>query len=96
MPRDLNPRHDRYVTGLYAAVCQINRGGRLGRTRYPNEHHISFFQALQMLAVIMQHGVIERIDSLEIISIQGVLRPDTMRCFSSKIGLQKLQHRSED
>src|SRR5215510_6494210 len=96
MPRDHDSRHDRYVAGLYATVRQVNRGGRLGGTRHSDEHYISFFQVLQMLAIIMQHRVVERVDPLEVISVQGVLRPDTVRGFGSKIGLQKLQDWSQD
>ena len=48
-----------------------------------------------MLAVVMQHGVVERIDALEIFGIEHVLGADAMRGLGAEIGLEQLQHRPE-
>jgi len=49
-----------------------------------------------MLAVVMQHGVIERIDATKIFGIERVLRADFMRRLSAQIRLEKVQHRPQD
>ena len=55
-----------------------------------------FLQILEVLPVVMQHRVVERIDALEVIRVERVLRTHPVRGFGAKIGLQKLQHRSQD
>ena len=49
-----------------------------------------------MLAVIVQHGVVERIDALEIVGVESVLCPDAMGGLGTEIGSQQLQDRPED
>jgi hypothetical protein len=41
-----------------------------------------------MLPIIMQHGVIERVDTLEVFSIERVLGTNAMSAFSPEIGPQ--------
>src|SRR5262249_50302634 len=91
-----DPGHDRDVAGLHPAVRQIDRGWRLRRARYADKHDIGFLQILEMLAVVMQHRVVERIDALEIVGVERVLRTDAMRGLGAEIGLQELQDRPQD
>ena len=50
-----------------------------------------------MLTVVMQHGVVERVDALEILRIERVLGADAVTGRSvTEIGLQQLQDRPED
>ena len=53
-------------------------------------------RSFEMLAVVMQHGVVERIDALEIVGVERVLRADAVRGLGAEIGLQQLQDRPED
>ena len=49
-----------------------------------------------MLAVVMQHCVIERIDAAKIFGIECMLRADFMRRFSAQIRMEQVQHRSQN
>ena len=49
-----------------------------------------------MLPIIVQHGVVERVDALEIFGVERVLRADPLAGLRAEIGLQQLQHRTED
>ncbi len=49
-----------------------------------------------MLAVVVQHRVVERIDALEILGIERVLRADAVRGLGSQIRLQELQDRAQN
>jgi hypothetical protein len=49
-----------------------------------------------MLPVVMQHGEVQRVDALEILGIERVLRADPVACFGAEIGLQESQHRAKD
>ena len=94
--RHLDARHNRDVPGLHTAVGEINRGRRLRGARHADEHHIGFLEAFEVLAVIVQHRVVERVNTLEIVGVERVLRTDAMRELGSEIGLQQLQHRPQD
>jgi hypothetical protein len=49
-----------------------------------------------VLAVVVQHRVVERVDALEIVRVERVLRADAMRGLGSQIRLQQLQHRPQN
>src|SRR2546423_136749 len=88
--------HQRDIACLYAAIGQIDRGRSLGSTRYPYQNDVSFLQTVDVLTVIVQHGVIERIYALEIFCIEHVLCADAMGGFGPEIGMQESQDRAED
>ena len=89
-------RHQRHIRGLHAAVGEIDRGRRLRSTRHPDEHNVCLFEVVGVLSVIVQHGVVQRIDAFEIFGVEQVLRADPMRALAAEIGLEELQHRIED
>ena len=74
--RNRNARHQRNVRGADAAVGKIDRGRRFRGARHADQNHLGLFQSFDMLAVIMHHRVIQRVDPLEIFRIQHVLRAD--------------------
>ena len=96
MPRHLDAGHQRNVAGLHAAIGEIDRGRRLRCARDADQHDIGLLQTFEMLAVIVQHGVVERIDALEIFGVESVLCADAMRGLGTEIGSQQLQDRPED
>src|SRR6516165_2256136 len=49
-----------------------------------------------MLTIVMQHGVVESIDALEILCVENMLGADSMRGLGTKIGMQELKHRSKN
>ena len=49
-----------------------------------------------MLAVVVHHRIIQRVDTLEIFRIQGVLRANASGGWRSEIGLKQLHHRADD
>jgi len=49
-----------------------------------------------MLAVVVQHGVVEGIDALEILRVERVLRTDAVRGLGPQVGLQQLQDRPQN
>ncbi len=96
MSRHRDAGHQRHIAGLHAAIGKIDRGGCLRGARHPYQHHIGFLEAFEMLAVVMQHRVVERVDSLEVLGIERVLRADAMRGLGPQVGPQQLQHGAED
>ena len=68
----------------------------LRRPRHPDQNDIGFLQTLEMLAIIMQHRVVECVDTLEVFGIERVLRANAVRSFGTEIGSQQLQNRAED
>ncbi len=49
-----------------------------------------------MLTVIVEHSVVERVDTLEVVRIQQVLGADPMGRFGAEVGLQQLQNWPEN
>ena len=93
--RQRHARHQRHIAGLDAAIGEIDRGRRLRGARHADQHHIGLLQAFDVLAVVMQHGVVERVDALEIFGIEHVLGADAMDGLGAEIGLEQPQHRPE-
>ena len=94
--RNRDARHQRHVRGANASVGEIDRGGRLGRTRYADQNHLGFFQPFNMLTIVMHHRVIQGVDALEIFRIQYVLGADAAGGGGTQIGLEQLHHRADD
>jgi len=44
--------------------------------RHANQNHVGLFQSFDMLAVIVHHRIVQRVDTLEVFGNQGVLRTD--------------------
>ena len=74
--RQRHARHQRHIAGLDAAIGEIDRGRRLRRARHADQHDIGVFEAFDMLTVVMQHRVVERVDALEIFGVEHVLGAD--------------------
>ena len=87
---------DRHIGGLDAAIGEIDRGRALGGARNADQHHVGAFEVVGVLPVVMQHGVVERVDALEIFGIEHVLGADPRGRFGAEIGLQQAQDRTED
>jgi hypothetical protein len=49
-----------------------------------------------VLAIVVHHRVVERVDTLEILGVENVLRADPMAGLGAEIGLKQPQHRSQD
>ena len=94
--RRRHARHQRNVGGLDAAVGEIDRGRRLRGPRHPDQDDIGILEIVGELAVVVHHGVVERVDPLEVFGIEDVLRADLMGRFGAEIGLEQPQHRPED
>ncbi len=86
--RDRNARHQRNVGGANPAVGKIDRGWCLRRAGDSDQDDVGLFQAFDMLAVIMDHRVVQRVDALEIFGVQRVLRADPAGRRSTEIGLK--------
>jgi hypothetical protein len=63
---------------------------------YADEDHVGILQSFDVLAVVMYHRVIQRVDTLEIFRVQRVLRADAPGCRCAKIGLKQLHHRADN
>ena len=94
--RQRHARHQRHIAGLDAAIGEIDRGRRLRRPRHADQHDVGLFEIVGLLAVIMHHRVVERIDAPEIFGIERVLGADFVGRFGAEIGLEQVQHRAED
>ena len=88
--------HQRNIGGADAAVGKIDRGRRLGGAGHSDQHHVGILQAFDVLAVVMNHRVVQRVDALEILGIQDVLSADASRGRRTQIGLEQLHHRADD
>jgi hypothetical protein len=86
--RQRNARHQRHVRGADAAVGEIDRGRRLRGAGHTDQHHVGILEAFDMLAVIMDHRIVQRIDAFEILGIQHVLRADAPGSRSAEIGFE--------
>ena len=93
--RQRNARHDRDVGGLDAAVGEIDRGRRLRRAADADQHDVGFLDRTGELAVVVDHGEVERIDAAEVFRIENVLGADAARAGRAEVGLQHLQDRLE-
>jgi hypothetical protein len=69
-------RNQRDIGRFDTTVGEIDRGWRLGRARNSDEDHVSIFEVVDMLPVVVQHGVVERIDAAEVFSVKRMLRAD--------------------
>src|SRR4051812_49973461 len=85
MPGHFDPGHDGHVAGLHAPVRKIDRGRGLGRARHAYEHDISLLKTFEMLAVVVQHRVVESVDALEIFRVERVLRDDRSEEHTSEL-----------
>ena len=94
--RQRHARHQRHIRRLHAAIGEIDRSRRFRRPRHADQHDIGLFQIVGLLAVIVQHRVVERIDAAEIFGIERVLRADFVGRFGAEISLEQVQHRPED
>ena len=86
-PRHWDVTHQRHISGLHPAIREIDRGRGLGGSRDSHEHDVGFLEPFEMLSVVMEHRVVERIDALEIFGIERVLGADAVRRFGAEIGL---------
>ena len=94
--RNRDAGHQRHIAGLHAAIGEVDRRRRLRRARDADQHDVGLFEILDMLAVVVQHRVVERVDALEIFGIERVLRAHAVAGLGAEIGLQQRQHRPED
>src|SRR5262249_37088895 len=78
MTGNCNSRNQRYISRFHTPVGKIDRGWRLRCSRHADEHHVCFLQSFEMLAIIMQHRVVKRINALEVLGIENVLRAYAM------------------
>ena len=84
--RRLEAGHQRDVGGLVAAIGEIDAGRRLRRPADADEDDVGLVEILRMLAVIMHHGEVERVDSPEIVGIEDVLAANTGPRLGIEIG----------
>ena len=93
--RQRHARHQRHVAGLDAAIGEIDRSRRFRGARDADQHHVGVLQPFDVLAVIMKHRVVERIDALEIFRVEHVLGADPVDGLGAEIGLEQTQHRPQ-
>ena len=94
--RQRNARHQRHIGGANAAVGQIDRGRRLRGTGHADQHHVGIFEAFDVLPVIMDHRVVQRVDTLEVFSIEDVLRAYPPGRGGAEISLEQMHDRPDD
>ena len=73
LARGLEAGDQRDVGGADAAIGKIDAGRSLRRAADADENDFGFVEILWMLAIIMQHRVVEGLDSLEILGIEDML-----------------------
>ena len=88
--------NQRDVRGLHAAIGEIDRGRRLRGARNARQYDVGVLQIVGVLTVVMQHGVVQRVDALEVFGVERVLRADALGRFGAEIGLEQRQHRIEN
>ena len=84
-------RHERNVRSLVTSVCEINARGGFGRPAHSHEHDIGMLEVLGQLAVVAHHAKVKRVDPLEIIGVEHVLRASPRRRVLTEIGLNKVK-----
>ena len=94
--RRLESRDQQDVGGANAAVGEIDAGRRLGGPADADQHDLGLVEILRMLAVIVQHRVVERFDALEIMRIEDVLAANMGPRLGLEIGGESRDHRIEN
>src|SRR5262249_49320698 len=89
--RNCYTRHQRYIAGFNTSIGKIDRRGRFGCTRNSHKDDVGFFKTFDMLPIIVQHREVERVDTLEILRVQDVLRTGPMNGFGAEIRLEEPQ-----
>ena len=92
--RQRHARHQRHVAGLDAAIGKIDRGRRLRGARDADQNHVRLCETFGVLAVVVEHRVVERVDAVEIFGVEHVLGAGAMDRFGTEIGLEQAQHRA--
>src|SRR5262249_9948343 len=64
-------------------------------SRHSNENNVGLFQTLNMLAVVVQHREIQRIDALKVYRVEHVLGAGSMYRFGPEVRLEKAQDRPQ-
>jgi len=84
---------------LVAALARQGHDALLVPTYTPirtDEDDVSLFKAVDVLAVVMHHRIVQRIDTLEIFGIQDVLGTNAPRGCRAQISLEQLHHGTND
>ena len=87
--------HDRDVGGLDAAVRQVDACRRFRCSADAEQDDICVVEMLGHLAVVMHHRKVQRVDALEIVGVQHVLRAGSRRRCGPQIGLKEAENRLE-
>jgi hypothetical protein len=53
-------------------------GGLFFISAAAHEHDVGLLQAFEMLPIIVQHGIVERVDASEVIGIEHMLCPNAV------------------
>ena len=72
--RQRDIRHQRNVRGFDAAIGEIDARRRFRGPADADQKDIGLVEILDHLSVIMHHRVVQRVDALEIIRVEDVLR----------------------
>ena len=94
--RQRDAGHKRNIRRLHAAVGEVDRGRRFRGPRHANQQDIGLFEIDGLLAVVVHHRVVERIDAAEIFGIEGVLSADFMGRLGAEIRLKQVQDRPQN
>ena len=94
--RQGNVGHERHICGLVATVRQIDAGWRFGCAADADQNDIRVLQVLRQLAVVAHHAEVERVDALEIVGVEQVLRAGARRRILSKVRFEQGQDWSKD
>ena len=90
--RQWHVRHDRDVGGLIAAIGEIDAGRGLRGAAHPQENDIGMLQIFRRLTVVADHAEVERIDPLEIVGVEHVLRAGSRRRVLPEVGFEQRQY----
>src|SRR5271166_5119804 len=94
--RQCRVRDKRDIGRLVAAVGEIDAGRGLRGAAHADQDNVSSVEVFRQLPVVAHHGEVERVDTLEIVGVEHVLRAGAWRRALSKIGLEKVEDRTED
>ena len=94
--RQWHVRHERDVGGLIAAIGKIDAGRGLRCAAHPEQNDVRMVEIFRRLTVIAHHAEIERVDPLEIIGVEHVLRAGARRGVLSEVGFEQRQDWSQD
>ena len=83
------PHHQSFLPSSGNSFREQVARRRLRAAAHADEDHIGGIEILRKLPIIMQHGVVQRVDALEIFGVEDMQRTGARRRFGAEISAEQ-------